>query len=325
MEHADIARVQRRRAALLIRIGRQAVRRGRHGRARQRGRSRRIRDPPERERVAVREPRVHQVLHLRRAKSVARLNRKGHRAVGVLHLDEVEERRRSPGVRTGLGNHANLRVLKVAAESEHVGGDVESLIVDAEGWEVGPVIRRSGTVYHGVEDVVAPVAQGVRGRGHGEQEHAPIRILAECDGEQHPAARVLVVERLRVEDRQVFEPRSRTTGSGSAAGARPPPPFGKTATDELTDNSTWLGPVAIVQSGGIQPVAVMPAKFVEPAGAAAGATAAPGAACLARVGARLAFASGSRVSVAFPFATLTVWALSFSLRKCASGIGYRLL
>src|SRR5215510_7413997 len=48
------------------------------------------------------------------------------------------------------------------------------------------------------------------------------------------------------------------------------------ATDELTDTSTCCGPAAIVQSGGIQPVAAMPAKLAAPLGAAAGSRPASG-------------------------------------------------
>src|ERR1017187_10787511 len=42
-----------------------------------------------------------------------------------------------------------------------------------------------------------------------------------------------------------------------------------TATDELTESRTCSGPAAIVQSGGIHPVAAMPAKFLDTAGVAA--------------------------------------------------------
>src|SRR5215831_918668 len=104
-----------------------------------------------------------------------------------------------------------------------------------------------------------------------------------------------------------------------------PPDLAYIATVEFTDKTTWLGPVAMVQSGGIHPVAAIPAKFVVGLGVAAGATAAS---CGASVStpttpraAISAFWPESLDSVARPSRKRRRLAFSFRRWNSSSGMG----
>src|SRR5215510_5946968 len=100
-----------------------------------------------------------------------------------------------------------------------------------------------------------------------------------------------------------------------------PPTLLWIATLELTDNMTCEGPVAIVQSGGIQPVAAMPAKLVDAVGAADGSSDVSIAARATPVPETSDFAPESAEAFAGTFRTFAFCADSFNVRKRSSGIG----
>src|SRR5437879_2205028 len=79
----------------------------------------------------------------------------------------------------------------------------------------------------------------------------------------------------------------------------------------------------MVQSGGIQPVADMPAKFVDAVGAEVGSSPGPSATGAAAIAANSLFLAVSLASVATGFASLAFGAASFRAWNSALGIGYR--
>src|SRR5689334_8724857 len=82
-----------------------------------------------------------------------------------------------------------------------------------------------------------------------------------------------------------------------------PPALLWIATLELTESMTCEGPTAIVQSGGIQPVAAMPAKLVDADGAADGSSDASIAARATPVPDTSDFSPGSEEAFAGAFGT----------------------
>src|SRR5262245_26901581 len=100
-----------------------------------------------------------------------------------------------------------------------------------------------------------------------------------------------------------------------------PPTLLWIATLELTDNMTCDGPVAIVQSGGIQPVEAMPAKLVEAVGAADGSSDVSIAARATPVPDTSDLSPGSAEALAGAFGTFAFCAASFNVRNRSSGIG----
>jgi hypothetical protein len=91
--------------------------------------------------------------------------------------------------------------------------------------------------------------------------------------------------------------------------------------DEFTDSSTCCGPTAIVQSGGNQPVVGMPAKLVDPLGAATGSSPGSSAAvAIARAlssslfrGVSLLVSAVTLRNLAFGAASLRAWNFSFEI------------
>ena len=82
-----------------------------------------------------------------------------------------------------------------------------------------------------------------------------------------------------------------------------------------------MGPTAMVQSGGSQPVAAMPAKLAPAIRAGAGSMAASAMRSAPAVAGSSAFRPVSGAAVALPRASLTLWARSLSLMNSGSGIG----
>ena len=84
---------------------------------------------------------------------------------------------------------------------------------------------------------------------------------------------------------------------------------------------TWEGPAAIVQSGGIQPVAAMPLKLVEAVGADEGSSDVSMAASATPVLDTSSFPPESADALMDPFASLAFSAESLSMRNRSSEIG----
>src|SRR5437773_12213104 len=97
------------------------------------------------------------------------------------------------------------------------------------------------------------------------------------------------------------------------------------ASDELTASSTCSGPIAIVQSGGIQPVAVMPAKLADAAGAAVGARPGASAAAISPVAATSSLVLVSLARTASFAGIRAFGASALSASKASLEMGYRLL
>jgi hypothetical protein len=127
------------------------------------------------------------------------VHRENDRPVGAgISRDLVDDPQPAATVATGL-----------VEEAEHVGGDVDRLVVDSESRVVGPEVACESAV--GVEEIqlrvdgVEPPAEvGVRGLGDGDVDARLVAGRARGDVEplerhHHEAAGVLVVDHLRVE------------------------------------------------------------------------------------------------------------------------------
>src|SRR5207253_7880252 len=121
----------------------------------------------------------------------------------------------SSRIRACLWYDADFRVLETASKGELVCSDVERLVVDAQGGVIRPIVRGGGPVQHRVEFVVAPRADRIGGLRYREQVQRGLGVLLNRDGYQNPATRVLIIERLGIEDRHAGDDVGKPRGQGS--------------------------------------------------------------------------------------------------------------
>ena len=154
--------------------------------------------PPDGERAGAGKARVENVAGGIGAKALRGLQMEDAHAAG-LQIGEVVEAGRCAAEQRSFWNVADLGALKGQRGGvEHVGGEVDGVVVDTERRQVGEVGGRRLVVERGIERVVVPSAGRVGGCRDGQQKKRGERVAAtRRDADEEVAG---IEERARVGD-----------------------------------------------------------------------------------------------------------------------------